>query len=366
MFQFVFCGLLATFFAYLSQFKGKKFFLILSMVVITYIMGLQDAAAIDFKAYARNFEDIMAGFKDYGFLNLKERHSGGVIEVGWYTLNKVLGSIIHSYHFVSLVAAIFMSVTIYKMLKKVDSKWYWLSLLYFYFINMQFCMSGVRQALAMMCFMLATLYIIEQKWRNLILIALLGLSFHNSFIIILFSLPLLFIPDSFIENNIRKIISACVIIYVLILVQANSIRMLLIQEFMTNLEENASDYDQYLESILQAKMTFLNTLFRLINFVFIIIAFYYGKAKERKLMLFFLISTYAIAIVGENSPLARVNDYFTIFATVAMCIIPSVIKNAYLRNAFVALTLIYIIKIAIDNTTNYIYKGYLDFHTIIF
>lgn len=366
MFQFVFCGLLATFFAYISQYKGKKHFLVLSFAVIAYIMGLQDGAAIDFSAYVKTFKMIMNGTMNTGLFSFEDRHSGGIIEIGWYTLNKVLGSIINSYHFVSLVASIFICWTINKMLKKVDSKWHWLAILYFYFINMQFCMSGIRQAIAMMCFMLAVLFIIECKWKKLIIVSLLGLTFHNSFIIILCTLPLLFIPDAFLEKHIKKIIIINIVAYVLVLLQSNSIRNILFLNFMSQMEENAGDYGHYLESIMIAKTSFLNTMFRLLNFIFIIIAFYYAKAIERKLLLFFLFSTYAIAIVGENSDVARINNYFTIFATVAMCIIPLTIRNKLVRTSFVALTLLYIVKIAIDNTNNFLYAGYNEFHTIIF
>ncbi len=366
MFQFIFCGLLATFFAYLSQFKGYKHFLVLSMAIIAYIMGLQDAAAIDFPGYAKNFKEIMQGTKGYAFLNFEERHSGGVIEIGWYTLNKVLGSIINSYHFVSLAVSIFICWVIYKMLKKVESKWHWLAILYFYFINMQFCMSGIRQAIAMMCFMLAVLFIMERKWKKLIIVSFLGLTFHNSFLIILCTLPLLFIPDKFIEKHIKKITIISIVAYFLVLLQSNTIRNALIVNFMSQMEDSAGDYEHYLESVMIAKTSFLNTMFRLLNFIFIIMAFYYAKVRERKLLLFFLFSAYAIAIVGENSDIARINNYFTIFATVAMCIIPSTIKNNLTRTAFIALTILYIVKITIDNTNNFLYAGYNDFHTIIF
>lgn len=366
MFHFVFCGILATYFAYLSQFKGKKYFLVLSLAVIAYIMGLQDGAAIDFVGYEQTFTEIMQGKKNYGFLNLEGRHSDGVIEIGWYTLNKLLGNIIDSYHLVSLVASIFICCTIYKLLKNVDSKWHWLSILYYYFIAMQFCMSGIRQAMAMMCFLLATLFIIERKWKKLLLFSILGLTFHNSFIIFLCILPLLFIPDNFIEKHIKKICIICAIAYILVLLQSNSIRLFLIEEFMSKMEENASDYDHYLVTIQIAKTSFLNTTFRLLNFSFILFAFYHAKAKERKLLMYFLFATYAIAIVGENSDVARINEYFNIFSIVAMSIIPSAIKNKNIRTAFVAFTIIYVIKIAIDRTDSYLFNGYLDFHTILF
>ena len=63
---------------------------------------------------------------------------------------------------------------------------------------------------------------------------------------------------------------------------------------------------------------------------------------------------------------ARINNYFTIFSIPAICIIPSVPKNKALCNAFVILTIIYIIKTTIDHANSYLYIGYLDFHTIIF
>ena len=365
MFQFVFCGLLATFFAYLSQFKGHKHFLVLSMAIIAYIMGLQDAAAIDFPDYVKIFENIMQGTKEYAFLNFEERHSGGVIEIGWYTLNKVLGSIIYSYHFVSLVASIFICSVIYKMLTKVDRKWHWLAILYFYFINMQFCMSGIRQAIAMMCFILVVLFIIEKKWKKMLFFAVLGTTFHNSFIIILCTTPIMLIPDKIIEKHINKIIAIAALIYIVVLLQSENIRLLLIGNFISVLEENASDYDHYLEGM-YVKTTFLNTIFRLLNFVFILMAFYYAKAKERKLIFLFLISTYVTAVVGESSDLARMNNYYTIFSIPAMCIIPSVIKNKAIRTVFILMTIVYIVKISIDNTNSFLYAGYNDFHTIIF
>lgn len=366
MFQFIFCGLLAAFFAYISHIKGNKHYLILSFCVIAYIMGLQDAVAIDFPGYEKNFELIMLGQKSYGFLSIEGRHSEGEIEIGWYFLNRVLGSIIHSYHFVTLVACIFMCCIMYKMLQKVDSKWNWLSILYFYLVSMQFCMSGIRQALAMMCFMMAAINVIERKWKHLILFSLLGMSFHNSYIVVLCALPLLLIPDDFIEKYIKKVIFICIVAYLLVLLNSSSIRSILIQEFMSTMTENAGEYDHYFESILEAKSSFLNMAFRFLNFIFIVIAFYYAKAKERKLMLFFLIAAYTIAVVGENSPLARINNYFTIFSIPAICIIPSVPKNKALCNAFVILTIIYIIKTTIDHANSYLYIGYLDFHTIIF
>lgn len=365
MLQFVFCGFLTTFFAYLSQFKGKRHFLILSLAIIAYVMGLQDGAAIDFPGYVKNFEDIMTGQKDFGFLNLEERHTG-VIEVGWYTLNWILGNIIYSYHFVSFVVSIFICCTIYKVFQYVDKKWYWLSILFFYFINMQFCMSGVRQAVSMMCFMLVVISILESKWKQMLIFATLGLTFHNSFIVILCITPIIFIPDQLIEKHIKKIVFLTVILYGIIILQSDKIRLLLIGNFLSVMEESASDYDHYFESIMLAKASFLNTIFRLLNFAFIVTAFYYSKAKERKIMLLFLLSTFAIAIVGENSDVARINNYFTIFALPAMCIIPSVIKNHFLRTIFILLTIVYITKVAIDNTNSFLYQNYNDFHTILF
>lgn len=366
MIQFIAFGLLATLLAYLSQFKRHKIALILSFVIIAYIMGLQDSIAIDFPNYIELFNNILSGYTQGTFFNIEERAGLSNIEYGWYALNYFLGNIIPNYHIVSLTASIFICYALYKMLQETPSKWHWLGIIYFYFMPMRFCMSGIRQGVAMACLMLVILYILKKDWKKILLFAFIGISIHNSFIVSLAIIPVLFINDNYIEKHKKKVVTFLILLYFIVLLLSGQIRDLLLMNFINSMNENAEHYVGYLDDINNVNQTLLNKLFRFINFIFIVIAFYLSKDKSRKIITIYLLSAYTVAVIGENGALARINNYYTFFAIPCLCIMPAIIKNNIIKAAFLCVTFVYIAKVFNESLSHYLYVKYLDYHTILF
>lgn len=366
MLQFLILGILAIFFAYQSQFKGKKNMLIFSFVIITYVMGMQDAISVDFNNYKGIFYDILGGKIDHSYLGFGTKDGFDGIESGWYFLNLFIGHTIGYYNVVATIASAIISFALYKIILLCDSRYRWLAVTYFYFIPMLFFMSAIRQGVAVGIFILVVIYIIEKSWKKAAIFVLLGFSFHNSFIFSLAFIPLLFIPDKFLDKYKKTTTILLLMTYSLTVLFSSQINEYAITLATSNLGEGMSSYEGYFEDAARAELSTIYIIFRYILFCISLFAFWNSNRSIRKILLLYILSSYTIAVLGENNNIARLNYYISIFAVPCMCTIPSLLKNKMLRYAFLLLISYYIFNNftkALDTTH---YGRFKEYETIIF
>ena len=366
MIQFLTCGALAILFAYQSQFKRNRYLLVFSFVIIAYIMGMQDAISTDFNNYKEIFNDIIAGKIGHSYLGFNTKEGFEGIESGWYYLNLAVGSIINSYNVVATIAAGIMSFALYKIVNFSCLKYRWLAVGFFYFIPMLFLMSAIRQGVAVGLFILVVLYVIERSWKKAILCVMLGLAFHNSFIFSILFLPILFIPEDFINKHKKTITILLIVSYTLTVIFSAQINQFAINYAIENIGNEMSSYEGYFKEALRGKLSTIYILFRYILFCISLVAFWNSSSNDRKFILLYIISSFTIAIMGENNNMSRLNYYISIFAIPCMCLVPLYLKNNILKYVFLILISYYIFNSFTKAMDTVYYSRFLEYKTIIF
>ena len=189
MLLFLSLGLIAVSLAHLSFLKKNDIYLFFSFLVIVVVMAFQDSVSADFSEYIRLFEGILDGDIHPALFRSQSGRLDS-IEIGWYGLNYLVGSLIPSYYAVAFIAQSFFCVTLAKIIRMVvPGTFRWLAVAYFYINPMLFNMSGVRQTVAIGFFILAVCAILDnQKWYMVAILLLCGSLFHNSMV---FSIPFL-------------------------------------------------------------------------------------------------------------------------------------------------------------------------------
>lgn len=363
MFQFVFIGVFATLLIFLSRDKRASWLSLIAYALIVYVASMQDSISMDFAAYVRLFDKIATNERVGAFFSLSSR--SGTVELGWYLLNYYLGKFVYSYHFVALVATCIICFAIHVSLASFNSRWKWLSIFVFYFIYMPFFMSGIRQGVAISFFIIATVLYVKRHYLLCVTALFLGLLFHNSIVFSLVAFPLLSINDSYLERKKISIVKYIGCFYVLFLLFSSQIQLFLIDYLMPYFESNAASYSFYIGEIANVRFTFFNVLYRMINFSFLLLAFYHSKAILRQFLLLGIFSECLLLILGESGAMSRLAYYYTIFMVPCVALVPECIRKKYIAYLFVVLTLLFTFHRFSSSLDSYLYKKFHEYHTII-
>lgn len=364
MFQFIFCAIISSLFAYISYRNNDRKWLIASFGVIVYIMAFQDDISVDFPSYKETFTGICNGSVRPS-LFFSQREYGSEIEPGWWFLNKFFTFITDSYYIVSFLCCSFICSALYKLCIRIPSKYYWLAVLYFYFSPMLFYMSGVRQGVAVAMFVYLCLCLLEKKYLMAVVWFFLGLSIHNSMAFSIVFIPLLFLNK--VDNKkIINIICLCLVaFFCAAFMFAQQIQnSLLVKPSM--LFEGNDLYVRYLDEIQVATFSLNNILNKSFIFAFTILAFYKSKGFTTFIISCFVVAQLYDVLLGYEGSIGRVFLFIKIFATPVVAYIPFAIKPKVLRIVFIIGLLFLVMWQFWGMLNNEQYMRFLDYKTILF
>jgi len=370
MILFLSAGLLAVLLAYFSQFKGQRGLLVLSLIIIVIIMGLQDAIGNDFSGYEDAFKEINTGRLTPGFFSSEKGDQYLTIEFGWFYLNRFCAFIINDFHLVSVLVALLLCIAIYKVLIYVPSNYHWLAILLFYFSisHMILMMSALRQAFAVACFAMIVVYSFKKKIVMALLFVILGSSFHNSFIVSILFMLILFIPYNWFQRYKKIICLVLLISFAFISMYQGKLQENLIEQALPAMSEDADRYSYYVENIAETSVSTLASIFTFFVFSLTLFGLYRSCNKSEMVILLYAVLSYvALAFVGNNSgSFPRMFYYMTFFNIFASCITANHLRNPIIKAGFIVALFLTTGYSFITALTNIQYIRYLDYHTIFF
>lgn len=367
MIYFIICGLLVLLFAYLSYKQKNRMFMLFAYAILVYVIGLQDSIGEDYERYIEMFNRIQNGLCKGVLWNFEGR-DGTFIELGWYWFNLFLGTIVNDFHIVSFTLACMFCYALDKVLRFVPEKWHWFALFFFYFTigQMTFCMSGLRQTMAITFFMLFTVEWLNRHRYKAIFYILMGLTFHNS---LLFALPLSLIMLIPADHIIRYKKTYTIILIALFAVGAlfsSQLQAFFYEKTVDWIADDVGMSTYYLEEMMEGnKSTLLKLALDSLFFVPAIWAFYNIKDKSMYIVLYYIIYLILTLLFGTTGSLPRLISYISFLGIPSMCLILSSVKSKEIR-AFIIIAIIGITMIRFNSAlVNPIYMRYIDFHTIV-
>ena len=373
MFQFIFAGFLATLLAYLSYKNKKDSYLVFALVIMWYIAAFQDCIASDFNAYKEWFDKIRQGRMGFSLIRTDRDN----VEVGWYILNKTIGYFSSSFYAVSAIVYLFVFSVFYRLLKQCPSKWRWMAVFYLYFTHGWFTsiMSAERQTLAIAFWILLFFSLREKKYIKSMILAVLGYSFHNSFLYSIPFLLLMLIP--FDRINFVKFrwgwLLTLIAIFLAVILSIQSIQVelsLLFADLNEDVTNSTDIYNRYVEEITNADLAQKTTtiISRLISFIFVVLALLSNNKRNTEYNLFFvylLLSLILMGAFGSFGSFARIFRY-PLFLSLPAISYTAQNLNKEMRLLFILYTVFITMYSLISAFHTEQFVNYLDYHTIFF
>ncbi len=257
------------------------------------------------------------------------------IEFGWHYLNQFVHDIGANFQFLLILTATLYCFIIYYALYRKSSNiifslFIWLSLYYYFYIY-----NGMRQAFAISFVLLAYTYLIEKRWKYVILLLLIGATFHTSIIFAIPTICVCFLPDKKTWWLIALLISLFV----------GSIDL----SQYVNLDWLFTDtYSHYTEYINERGITLTRLLFN----IFIVYIIYCARnmGVYEKIL--------SMGVIVQNAfpygPIMRVTDYYIIailFIAPNMNINKGALSSPY-KGVVIAYCIIYFFYMLMNNSSN--------------
>jgi len=325
---FITAGFFAIILAYFAGHTKYKKLLYFSFLIIAIIMGFQTYAGADIYDYEKWFY-----YQSYE------------MEIGWLWLNKLFSPL--GFRALLICLSLFESFVLCRLiLKYVPKKWYWLSVLIFYFTPgyMFFYMSGLRQALAITLFILAFDYIIDKKFIKAIILILVAALFHKTALI---CLPLVFFGYISEYKQYHKTLFFSIVIC-LVFVVFYSLRVnlsTLVDEgivFFFNLNNDFSKYYNYLDMYEIFEISIFILIFDIALLFCAVQSLRKTKTKQDViLIIFLLLSILTQPFVYGMGALFRIFLYVSMFSIASIPIIASKMDSKYGLNYIFAIAIIY-------------------------
>lgn len=312
MITVLFVNILAILFAFAEDKKLIKHGLKISFLIIFLFLALRYDYGNDYAGYLDGFYEVNKhSWIDY--TNTKELFH---YEAGWVFLNRLFEPL----GFFAMIAflAAFSCYVLYRFMRKyVPLKYYWLAVFFYVFTPnlMLIQLSAMRQALAIIIFLIAFDYLYQKKVIPYVLLILLASTFHSSAILLLAIYPL-----SLINWKINNALAISIILAHISLFFIADILAPIINNIMTSYFER---YEVY-----QDNKAVLGTGLGLIYFT-LLLSFIVFSAKKYKLENALIIKLSIIGFMVTPLSLiimmiARIGYYFEPFLMTA--IIFSIIK----------------------------------------
>ena len=374
MIFFAFSGILATFLAYVAKNDKGRTSLFMCFFVMWFVASFQDCIGTDIIAYKEAFEKIMRGGMDFSFF----RSDRDAIEIGWYLLNKGLGSLFGTFYAVMPVVYAVILYSVYKLLLYIPKQWMWVAVFFYYFGLKLFLfdMSGLRQGIAVAFWLLLVFSLKEKKYKASLVYALLGISFHNSFIFSIAFIPLIYIPYERIDFNRIGVKVAVFLAIIISFIVGYIYFPQLVDTQTTALVSAMSEYDEsnvytrYVMEMEGQQVRLSTMMFTFLLLIFVATAFV-SSSKERKLpyenmfFVLYIISFLLESFLGGFGTLPRMFRYIGFFAIPAIGITAYRLKGVFRYSfiAYMALSTLYTFWASVHTEQ---FEAYLNYHTIFF
>jgi hypothetical protein len=313
---------IAVFFAWLESMGKWKHGLKFSLLTIFIFLALRYDFGNDYMSYFEIFKDI----NSYKTLNLNLIAVKGV-EIGWIYLNRFFG--LFGEHGFFLMIAFLAAVTcyiLYRFIKKyVPPKYYWFAVFIYVFdpYHMLVLSSAMRQQVAVIIFLRATDFIVDNKPLKYIIAIIVASLFHTSAIILL-----ILVVFCFINSPITPKVS---IITAFILFLLYAIPSSFFAHVETLVMKYVPFYETYLSDDPYGK---IGLGWALTMFIYGVILFYIvnDKSKLNNKLFYLGISAMIFSSLGMIVPLASRYSYY--FLALGLVVYPFVflkIKNPIFR-----------------------------------
>lgn len=328
--------------------EGMKKALSVNMLLIGFFLSLRYDYGNDYMGYYLNFLD----YTKYDYLY------NPTLEIGWLFLNKIFSNL--GFFLMIAFLSFFNIILIYYfILKKVDSKYFWLSLFLFLIVpsNMLINLSAMRQSVAISFFLLFLFSFFGKKYIFSFIFLILGFLFHKT-IIFAFILFLIIYFSNKITNFYFILFS--LLGFLLLFLFHDSIFNLL-NPILIMVTDKYSVYDE------AAKFNFgLGVIFQL--FLFAIINFFNNDVIEKNNEILLRLSSLVfvltpIVLIDQN--LVRISFYFEMLLIFSIPIMLKNVKNFGVRYGVVSLFFVWYLYSYIGFFNNPVWiKSYLEYKTI--
>ena len=361
MFSFIILTSLAVLLSFLSQNKNKDYLLYLGFAILAGVMGFQDSVSVDFPSYMKAFDSINRGVLK-GVLIRSQDMRGYEIEYGWYLVNRVIGFVIPSFYVVSFATCLFFCFSVAGLIKDVvPAKYRWVATSYFVLSPMIFFMSGLRQAVAVGCFIFAVKSILnKKKWYVPVLWLLAGSLFHTTLLIALAFLLLLLIPE---KGRVSYAVGLSYL-FVIALFFGEQYKTELLAFGLTFFSDNMDQYAYYMTEDESIAYSFRSIVRIAFPFIFTVIPMFKAKGKDFYYLLLFAVGQVIYGFVGFVGSLQRISLYITIFAVASFMVASNHIKNQLINAFFIGGNLLlnlYMFYVMLGNEQ---YSNFLHYRTI--
>lgn len=330
--------------------------LVISFIILFVFAALRYNYGNDYWPYSRIYYEAQKGFNVQG------------VEPLYYEINKWFPS----YQVLIATLSLFYLCVVYKLIVKyVDEKYTWLSVMIFLINPYLFLMSlsSIRQILVVSLFILSLMVSPANKWAKMILfVVTVGVSFfiHKTAILLL---PFYFVYYE--KKNIKRDYLMFGLTPV-VLVLSSDILWYLIGKVM-QLFGNNKNFMAYLES--GASNSLRATLLSAVIYIFVLMNLKHLDEKTYPLARFYLFGLMFAILAYRISMMTRFQMYFDIFGIVAL---PAVIKAKWDTNQLTPMQQLlhrYLLPTVIlaifilryySFFTNDLWSSFAEYQTIIF
>jgi transmembrane protein EpsG len=322
-------NIIAVFFAWLESSGRYKHGLKLSLFTVFVFLALRYDFGNDYMNYLDSFSDINSySFFDTTLLSTKN------VEWGWIYLNRIFGPL--GFFAMIAVLAAFTSFILFRFIKKyVPSQYYWFAVFLYVFspYHMLVLSSAMRQAVAVVLFLLAIDFIVQKEVVKYLIIISIATLFHASagFLFPLFLL-------GFFKQQIK-------FRYILIILTLFALTVINYKEFFKPIEIITNEYFQFYSSYIKGAdyEVKLGLGFVLQLMIYIVLLFFsqYDTDERNNVLYRIFVISLLISPIGMVTSMAGRFDFYLL--PVMMAVFPIIftrIKKADLRLGYICIIIL--------------------------
>lgn len=362
MFVILLASIMALYLTILDSTKTLKNGMAYAFVLVTLIACIRYNVGNDYMSYKYDFERV--GKYSLSFIfseqqNIKN-YDSLFKDIGAVTLFRIL----HPFGFYIFAAgiSIIQGCVFYQFIKEnVSRKDYWIAI-FIYLFNFDFYvlpMSMIRQGLVISMFVWSWHFIRQNRYLIPIVITTIGVTLHQSSIIIF---PFLFIK--FLPFNKGKLMATIFLCICVVFIVASGILNSLYSGIMEL--EAFKIYAGYEEEG-GSKLGFIRKFLAYIPFILALLYIINSKfnVNSKALVAISIIGTLIIPFTSIVQLISRLCYYFNVFSIVAIPVSMYTITNKLVRYSIVSIILVLLFYQYIDIFRDSVYtNSFMEFHTI--
>jgi hypothetical protein len=339
-------GFISIFFAFQAWNLHNRKYLFLSFFIIFIYLALRYNFGSDYKTYLELFHQI----KEMSWNDLKDLPKisslGETMEFGYIYLNKLFSIFSGFFVFIAFHSFIFCAVYYGLIKKNVDIRFAWLAIFILIFNTtlMVRSISGLRQGLAVFCFLFSIQYLIQRNIIKYVLCILLASSFHYSACILL---PLYFL------FSIKPVNKFEPLIYLSVFVFLTLFGNIFFDPIVTIITKYIPKYLFYVND---NKLDIISSGVGRILFLFLnITILFFSKTDTPSDRVFYRILVFYILLTPLGGVIKMIGRLTLYFAPAFVVVVPQLMStkiNRSLKLIFISILLLLTIYDAINHYTN--------------